>query len=51
MTGTELNNLFDSAINNTKDAKAHWMINSNMALVELKIAKENIQKIIKLILL
>lgn len=49
MTGTELNNLFDSAINNTKDAKAHWMINPNMALIELRIAKANIQKIIKLI--
>lgn len=49
MTGTELNNLFDSAINNTKDAKAHWMINPNAALIELQIAKEYIQKIIKLI--
>lgn len=49
MTGTELNNLFDSAINNTKDAKAHWMINPNMALTELQIVKNNIQTIIKLI--
>lgn len=51
MTGTELNSLFDDVINQTKDAKAHWMINPNAALTELQIAKETIQQIIKLILL
>ena len=49
MTGTEFNSLFDNAVNQIKDAKSHWMINPNAALIELRIAKENIQKIIKLI--
>ena len=49
MTGTELNKHFDDAINQIKDAKSHWMINPSMSLIELRIAKSELEKIIKLI--
>ena len=49
MTGTELNEYFDDAINQIKDAKSHWIINSSMSLIELRIAKSKLEKIIKLI--
>ena len=49
MTGTELNKYFDDAINQIKDAKSHWMINPSMSLIELRIAKSELEKIIKLI--
>ena len=49
MTGTEFNKYFDDAINQIKDAKAHWMINPSMSLIELRIAKSELEKIIKLI--
>ena len=49
MTGTELNKYFDDAINQIKDAKSHWIINPSMSLIELRIAKSELEKIIKLI--
>lgn len=49
MTGTEFNKCFDNAINQIKDAKSHWMINPNMALIELRLAKSELEKIVKLI--
>ena len=49
MTGTEFNSLFDNAINQIKDAKSHWMINPDAALIELKLAKSKLEKIVKLI--
>ena len=48
-TGTEFNKHFDDAINQIKDAKSHWMINPSMSLIELRIAKSKLEKIIKLI--
>ena len=49
MTGTEFNKCFDDAINQIKDAKAHWMINPRMSLMELRLAKSELEKIIELI--
>ena len=49
MTGTEFNKHFDDAINQIKDAKSHWIINPSMSLIELRIAKAELEKIIKLI--
>ena len=49
MTGTEFNKYFDDVINQIKDAKSHWMINPSMSLIELRIAKSELEKIIKLI--
>ena len=49
MTGTDFNKYFDDAINQIKDAKSHWMINPSMSLIELRIAKSELEKIIKLI--
>ena len=49
MTGTEFNEHFDDAINQIKDAKSHWIINPSMSLIELRIAKSELEKIIKLI--
>ena len=49
MTGTELNKHFDDVINQIKDAKSHWIINPSMSLIELRIAKSELEKIIKLI--
>ena len=49
MTGTELNKHFDDAINQITDAKSHWIINPSMSLIELRIAKSKLEKIIKLI--
>lgn len=44
MTGTEFNSLFDNAINQIKDAKSHWIINPSMSLIELRIAKSELEK-------
>lgn len=49
MTATEFNKLFDNVIKQTRDAKTHWMINPMESLIELQIAKERIQEIIKII--
>ena len=49
MTGTELNKYFNDAINQIKDAKSHWIINPSMSLIESRIAKSKLEKIIKLI--
>ena len=49
MTGTEFNKHFDDAINQSKDAKSHWINNPSMSLIELRIAKSELEKIIKLI--
>ena len=49
MTGTDFNKYSDDAINQIKDAKSHWMINPSMSLIELRIAKSELEKIIKLI--
>ena len=49
MTGTEFNKYFDDVINQIKDAKSHWIINPSMSLIELRIAKSELEKIIKLI--
>ena len=49
MTGTEFNKHFDDVINQIKDAKSHWIINPSMSLIELRIAKSELEKIIKLI--
>ena len=44
MTGTEFNEHFDDAINQIKDAKSHWIINPSMSLIELRIAKSELEK-------
>lgn len=48
MTATEFNKLFDDVIKQIKDAKRHWMINPTASLIELRIAKADIEEIIKL---
>lgn len=49
MTGTEFNSIFDSAIKQINDAKAHWLVNPTASLIELRLAKSEIDRIIKLI--
>ena len=48
MTAPEFNKLFDDVIKQIKDAKRHWMVNPTASLIELKIAKNDIDYIIKL---
>ena len=49
MTSKEISCIFDSAINQINTAKSHWIVKPYKAAIELKIAKYEIDRIIKLI--